>query len=103
MEQPCFVFFFPSACQGNHEGRVLRPSRPSLSTSTAFTEGAHSLERWPAAAATAAMSSSPGRKTGEEGGVACTALLREGKGVREGSTGAPVKTPVLGFHSFNWV
>lgn len=50
------------------------------------------------------MSSSPGRKTGkeeeEEGSV--YALLREGRR-KGGSMGVPVKTPVLGFHSLNWV
>lgn len=49
------------------------------------------------------MSSLPGRKTGEvkeeeEGSV--YALPREGRS-KGGSTGAPVKSPVLGFHSLN--
>lgn len=40
------LFFSPLACHGNHEGRALQPSRPSLFTSPALTEEAHSPKRW---------------------------------------------------------
>lgn len=51
------------ACRGNHGDRELWPSCLSLSTSPALTEEVHS----PTTLAVTAMSSSPGRKAGEEG------------------------------------
>lgn len=39
---------------------------------------------------------------GGGGGGGGYALLREGRS-KGGSVGAPVKTPLLGFHSLNWV
>lgn len=70
MEQS--VFFL--ACQGNHEGRVLGPSRPGLFTSTAFSEEVHSLERWPPLPCHPRQEGKQGRR--RRGSM--YALLREG-------------------------
>lgn len=63
-------------CQGNHEGRVLGPSRPGLFTSTAFSEEAHSVERWPPLLCHPRQEEKQGRRTGRRGSM--YALPREG-------------------------